>query len=796
MAPGRVRPAVGVLVVAALAGPAGAAGAEPAPDLPVRSVVPLRAVPFALADVRLLDGPFREAQLRNRDYLLSLDTARLLHTFRLSAGLPSAAQPLGGWEAPDVELRGHSLGHFLSASALTYAATGDAAVRARGEAVVEELARCQEASPRRGYRAGYLSAFPESFIDRVVARERVWAPWYTLHKIMAGLLDMHVLCGDRLALDVLARMAGWTRSRIDALAPEQRQRMLDTEFGGMGEVLANLYAVTGDPEHLRLARAFDHEAVFDPLARGEDRLDGLHANTQIPKMIAAAREYELTGEDRYRAIARFFWERVALHRSYVIGGHSDGEHFFPIAEFPHRLTPETAETCNTYNMLKLTRSLFGWEPSAAAMDFYERGLFNHILASQDPDRGMFVYLMSLKPGHFKTYSTPCDSFWCCVGTGMENHAKYGDTIYFHGADSLYVNLFIASQVEWREKGVTVRQETRFPESDTTGLTVRSRVQEAWTLRIRWPSWAERGFEVRLNGHPMKVTGEPGSYVAVARTWTDGDRVDVRMPMSLRTEALPGAPDTVAILYGPIVLAGALGRDGLAGLSEYAKDQTDLLFVPDPEVPVFVSDDSNVLDRVRPVEGKPLTFETHGLGRPRDVTLIPFYRLHHQRYTVYWERLTPAGFERQRADAVAADNRRLARERRTIDRVRPGDAASEQEHDLAGEHTSAGGVPGGAWREASPGGWFAWRMKMATGPTVLSCRFWGSDFRNRTFDILVDGERVATQRLENERPGEFLEVDYPIPEVLTRGKAAAVVRFQPREGQTAGGIFGCSTLQAE
>jgi DUF1680 family protein len=572
--------------------------------------------------------------------------------------------------------------------------------------------------------------------------------------------------------------------------------MLDTEFGGMGEVLANLYAVTGDPEHLRLARAFDHDAVFGPLAREEDRLDGLHANTQIPKMIAAAREYELTGEVRYRTIARFFWERVALHRSYVIGGHSDGEHFFPIAEFPHRLTPETAETCNTYNMLKLTRRLFGWEPSATTMDFYERGLFNHILASQDPIRGMFVYLMSLKPGHFKTYSTPNDSFWCCVGTGMENHAKYADTIYFQGADSLYVNLFIASELTWKDKGVTVRQETRFPESDTTRLIVRSRAPAAWTLQLRWPSWADHGFEVRVNGGPVEVNGRAGSYVRIERTWRDGDQVDVRIPMSLRMEALPEATDIVAILYGPIVLAGELGNEGLAGLSEYAKDQSDLLFVPDPEVPALVHDGANLLDRIRPVEGKPLTFETQGLGRPRDVTLIPFYRLHHERYTVYWKRLTSAGFERHRADVAADANRRLARERRTLDRVRPGDATSEQEHRLAGERTNAGGVPGGAWREAIPGGWFAWQMKVATGPTVLSCRYWGSDFRNRTFDILVDGEKVATQRLQNERPGEFLDFDYPIPEALTRGKGAVIVRFQPREDQTAGGVFGCTTLRAE
>jgi hypothetical protein len=292
-----------------------------------------------------------------------------------------------------------------------------------------------------------------------------------------------------------------------------------------------------------------------------------------------------------------------------------------------------------------------------------------------------------------------------------------------------------------------------------------------------------------------VAGEPGSYVPVARTWRDGDQVEVRLPMSLRTEALPGAPDTVAILYGPIVLAGELGSQGLAGLSQYAKDQSDLLFVPDPEVPVLVHDGKDVLDRVLPVPGRPLTFETKGLARPHDVRLIPFYRLHHERYTVYWKRLTSVGFERYRADAAAVEARSRERERRTVDRVRPGDA-SEREHGLSGERTSTGGVPGGAWREAASGGWFAWRMRAAPGPTILSCRYWGSDFRNRAFDILVDGEKVATQRLENERPGEFLDVDYEVPAALTQGKSEVTVRFQAREGQTAGGVFGCRTLEAE
>ena len=432
--------------------------------------IPLRAAPFDLADVRLGPGPFRDAMERDKSYLLRLDPDRLLHTFRLNVGLPSTAQPYGGWEAPTVELRGHTLGHYLTACALMYRSTGDPELKRRIDYIVGELARCQAASPKAGYHEGYLSAYPESFIDRVEKRQPVWAPWYTLHKIYAGLLDVYRLAGNAQALEVLTRAADWIAFRVDQLTPEQMEASLQMEFGGMNDVLASLYATTGNARHLALARAFDHDAVFDPLARGEDALDGLHANTQIPKVIGAAREYEVTGETRYRDIARFFWDRVALHRSYAIGGHSDRESFFPVTDFRRHLSGETAETCNTYNMLKLTRRLFAWEPDAREMDFYERGLYNHILASQEPGRGMFVYLMALEAGRFKTYSTAEDSFWCCVGTGMENHAQYGEAIFAHGTDDLFVNLFIGAEVDWKAKGVTLRQETAFPDEDGTRLT--------------------------------------------------------------------------------------------------------------------------------------------------------------------------------------------------------------------------------------------------------------------------------------------------------------------------------------
>ncbi|MGA2175038.1 MAG: beta-L-arabinofuranosidase domain-containing protein [Verrucomicrobiota bacterium] len=605
-----------------------------APIEKISPVIALKAEPFPLADVRLLDGPFRDAMLSDKTYLLSLDADRLLHNFRVTAGLPSSAEPLGGWEQTNCELRGHSVGHYLSACALMYASTGDAELKKRTGYIVAELAKCQEAMPAQGFNKGFLSAYPESLFDRVDRAQRVWAPYYTLHKIMAGLLDTHQYCGNSQALDVLTRMADWLKFRVDRLSAEEMQRALGNEHGGMNEVLANLYAVTGNPDHLKLAQAFNHEKVFAPLAAGEDKLDGLHANTQIPKITGAARQYELTGDKRFHDIAEFFWQRVASSRSYVIGGDSDREHFFPTNDFSRHLSPATAETCNTYNMLKLTRHLFEWESSATLMDFYERGLYNQILASQDPESGMMTYFVPLQTGRFKTYSTPLQSFWCCVGTGMENHAKYGDTIYFHGADALYVNLFIPSELHWAEKGVTVRQETRFPEQEMTTLTFDCASPAKFALHIRRPAWAGE-IMVRVNGRKQKLASGPESYLTIERVWGQHDKVEVRLPMRLRLETLPGDARHIAFLYGPVVLAGELGVEGLPPQGQQARDQLDFARLPLPEAPVLSGTPDAALARAKAVKGKPLTFQLK-TAEGREIRLVPFYQLHHERYAVYWK----------------------------------------------------------------------------------------------------------------------------------------------------------------
>jgi DUF1680 family protein len=781
------------LIVVALVTASSGAMRQESSKIKVPDKVPPKAYPFDLQDVRLLDGPFHDAMLRDQKYLLELDPDRLLHNFRVTAGLPSSAQPLGGWEDPKGELRGHAVGHYLSACAMMYAATGDARFKDKAGYIVAELAKVQQAMPSKGYNPGFLSAYPEEFFDRVDKRIRVWAPYYTLHKIMAGLLDMYLYCDNRQALEVVCKMADWVRFRVDRLTDEQQQAALDTEHGGMNEVLANLYAVTGNPEYLRIAARFNHKRLFDQWAAGEDKLDGLHGNTQFPKVIGAVREYELTGEKRYYDIATFFWNRVALHRSFVIGGNTDGESFFPINQFSKHLGASSTETCNTYNMLKLTRLLFSLEPSAEKMDFYERGLYNHILASQDPATGMMCYYVPLRPGAFKTYSTPNESFWCCVGTGMENHAKYGDTIYFHDDRSLYVNLFIPSELRWKDKGLVVRQGTRFPEEDTITLTFQCQQPVRLALQVRRPSWTQTGMTLMINGSKQNVTASPGSYVAVERQWKNGDTVQVRLPMSLHLEAMPDDPKVVALLYGPIVLAGDLGKEGLENARRYGPSAPQLGRVPSIAVPAFVGDVKDLLTKVKPVPGAPLNFRTNGIGQPRDVQLIPFYKASDDRYTVYWKVYSPAEWKKRKADVAAAESRRQEIERLTVDAVNVSSEQSERDHDFQGERASQGYFEGKRTREARNGS-FTYRLKVLPDkPMTLVCTYVGSEGRRRAFDVLVEGEKIGTQTLEI-HPTELFDVEYKLPEQLTRGKQRITVKFQALPDSTAGSVIDVRVIQ--
>lgn len=764
------------------------AGDQPRPAGPkVQEKAPPALQEFDLRDVKLLDGPFRAAMLRDQKYLLSLEPDRLLHTFRLNAGLPSPSTPYGGWESPEVELRGHTLGHYLSALSLMHRATGEERFASRAASIVSALAEVQAAMTARGSGDGYLSAFPEEFFDRLEKGQKVWAPYYTIHKIMAGLLDVHLLCGNDEALRVVSKMAGWVGSRMRALDEGRRQKVLDTEFGGMNEVLASIYAVTGDARHLETARMFDDRALFGPLSRQVDPLDGLHGNTQIPKVIGAVREFEMTGERRYMDIARFFWRRVALHRSFVIGGNTDDERFFPVEHFSRHLGETTAETCNTYNVLKLTRALFRHDPSGAMMDFYERGLFNHVLASEDPSSGMMCYYVALKPGAFKTYNTPEDSFWCCTGTGMESHAKYADTIYFHDGASLYLNLFVPSEVEWKDKHLVVRQETKFPESGATELLFQTgaRLPVRAGLKVRYPAWAVKGLSVLVNGEAQELEAEPGSYVHVERDWRGGDRVRVEFPMSLRTEALPGSPGTVAVLFGPIVLAGDLGAGDLSSVERFGVYAPAMGKLETPVVPSFVGNAETLLNAIRPVAGaRPLTFEVPTGAAP--IILAPFYRTFEPRYTVYWNLYSPAEWAARREERTAIGERRADIQRRTLDAVTTDDTASEEEHGYEGEGTREGWLEGVKYREAS-GGWMSYRLAVSFEPMSLVCTYRGELNDPREFDILVDGEKLVTESLGYE-PHPTFDREYPLPEEMVLGKELITVRFEAAPGETTGGVF--------
>ncbi|HEU4931863.1 MAG TPA: glycoside hydrolase family 127 protein, partial [Pyrinomonadaceae bacterium] len=476
----------------------------------MRDRVQREAEEFRLEDVRLLDGPFKHAMLKDAEYLLRLDPDRLLSGFRKEAGLKSKAETYGGWES--MTIAGHSLGHYLSACALMFAATGDTRFRERVNYMVAELDECQRANGN-----GYVAAIPngKKIFQEVSAGDiRVkpfdlnggWVPWYTLHKLFAGLLDAHRYLPSKQALGIAVKLADWADTTVAKLTEEQFQRMLGCEHGGMNEVLAELYGRTGNEKYLQLSRRFHHKAVLEPLASREDRLQGLHANTQIPKLIGLARRYELTLDAGDKTAAEFFWQRVVHHHSYVNGGNSDGERFGPPDKLSDRLSPNTSETCNTYNMLKLTRHLFEWNASAEYADYYERALYNHILASQDPNDGMVCYYVPMKAGSKKLYSKPFDDFWCCVGTGMENHAKYGEAIYFHNHDTLWVNLFSPSELNWREKGLSLRQETLYPEGDKVNFTVKAQRPTNFSMRLRYPGWANN-VSVAVNGRPETVAAK-------------------------------------------------------------------------------------------------------------------------------------------------------------------------------------------------------------------------------------------------------------------------------------------------
>ncbi|MBP8130799.1 MAG: glycoside hydrolase family 127 protein [Candidatus Hydrogenedentes bacterium] len=725
---------------------------------------PLNLMPFDLTAVRLLDGPCNTALEANRAYLHALDPERLLYAFRVNAGLPAPCEPPGGWEKPDCEVRGHFAGHYLSACALMYAAAGDAALKARADYLVAEFAKCQAALGGE-----YLSAFPENFWDRLESMEKPpWAPYYTIHKIMAGLYDAHMLCGNAQALDVLKGMAAYFKKRRDRLTLRAWDRVLEVEFGGMAEVLYNLYALTGNADHRDLAHAFDRAAFLGPLALEHDNLSGIHANTHIPEVVGAARRYELLGDARYRLITEFFWDCVVNHRTYATGGTSNSEFWGDPDQLAGTLSASNQESCTSYNMLRVTRHLIRWTADPKYADFYMRAFYNSILGTQRAADGMLAYFTPLACGHKRVFGTPDDAFWCCYGTGVESFAKLADSVYFHDGDGLYVHLFIPSEVVWKEQGLRLEQQTRFPDEEHITFTLHLDKDRTFTLNVLQPWWARQGAAVAVNGEPQAIEPRPSTYLALRREWHDGDVLLVTMPMALHAEPMPDDAEKVAVMYGPIVLAGLTSED------TWVQGQALR-----PE------------EWLEPVAGRPATFRT--VGQETDITFVPLNRVVEESYGVYFI-VTPEGSPRHRQLSAEREARRVLAAR-TVDRVAPNDAELERAHNLQGEKTGSGPHMGRNWRHATDGGWFSWDLRvLPDAPMTLHCVYWGDDAPPRSFQVQVDGTPVADVSLNHNAPGKFLDAEYPLPEALTQGKNKITVRFQAGPGNFAGGVFECAILK--
>jgi DUF1680 family protein len=596
---------------------------------------------FGLADVRLGPGPFLHAQKLDEKYLLELEPDRMLANFRKNAGLEPKAPVYGGWESVEpwiwIRCHGHTAGHYLTAAACMFESTGDARFAQRVDYIVAELAECQA---RTG---GWLTAFPDGvapLTDSLAGKEFAGVPWYTTHKVLAGLRDAHLHRGSKPALDVLVKFADWIDRACRDVPDDRFQKMLDREHGGMNEVLADVYTLTRDARYAHLAQKFSHQAILKPLAAAEDKLDGLHANTQIPKVIGFSRIAETMSGigGSYDAAARYFWKTVTRERSFATGGHGDGEHFFPKNEFAKHLhSGKTMETCCTHNMLRLTRSLHARDPQAEYFDYFERALFNGILASQDPLTGMNTYFQSTRPGYVRLYHQPFDAFWCCTGSGIENHARYGESIYSHDADALHVNLFLASTLTWRERGLTVTQETSFPDRETVTLRFDGKAQKDLKLRIRHPTWCAE-MKTEWKGKNVAISRRPGSYFEVPVTRIRrGDTLRITLPMKLHAEPLPNAPAHVALAYGPIVLAGRMGTEGLTPGSQLIINERESgnMLQADVKIPRWTKPLDQLVANTARTSADKLEFRTAGFEGGATVELLPWFRLTHERYNLYW-----------------------------------------------------------------------------------------------------------------------------------------------------------------
>lgn len=756
-------------------------------------VAPGRAEPFPLSAVRLSPSIWLEAVEANQRYLHSLEPDRLLHNFRVHARLPPKGEVYGGWESDTIA--GHTLGHYLTALCLMHAQTGDTVSRERAHYIVDELAACQAAGGD-GYVSGFTRKAPDGTIEdgKVIFAEIAagdirearfyingsWAPFYTWHKLFSGLLAANEHLGSAQALSVASGLAGWIDTALAPLSLEQMQRVLDTEHGGMNDVLAELSVRTGDPRWLALAQRFNHAKVLDPLMQGRDDLTYLHANTQIPKVIGLSVQHDAQPRDGADPAklngARYFWDTVTQARSYVIGGNSDREYFQEPNSLSLYVTEQTCESCNTYNMLKLTRRLYAGRADAAYFDYFERAHLNHIMAHQRPRDGAFVYMTPLISGGARAFSTPTGEFWCCVGSGMESHAKHGESVWWRDDQGLIVNLFIPSELSWAERGAKVALEGEFPYGSGVGIRFNALERPGrFKLRVRAPFWAG-AITASVNGRAVEPARD-GGYLVFDRRWRAGDLLTVDLPMSLRIEPTPDDPDLIALLHGPLVLGADLGP------SETPWTGT---------APALLS--SDVLTGIERVNAHTARYRTVGIGRPGDFELSPFYALWDRRTAVYFRRFTPAQWDAAQMAEAAERARRADLEARSVDSIVLGNLEDEAAHGLTSEISYDVSYRFRPGRDARTEGFFAFDLKVDDRPLTLQATYWGGE-RDRLFHIEIDGTRIATQRLHGEARGRFIEVDYPIPLELTRGKDKVRVKFVPETGHTAGPAFGVRVFHA-
>lgn len=758
--------------------------------------------PLPLTAVRLTGGPLKHAQDLDAKYLLALEPDRMLAFYRKLAGLEPRAAGYVGWDNEGRQLTGHIAGHYLSAVSLMFAATGNVAFKQRADYLVSELKLVQDqhgdgfAGALQGVKAAFAEVSKGNIRSANFDLNGLWSPWYTLHKTYAGLRDAYRHTGNQTALDIEVKFAAWAESYLAPMDDATVQRMLATEFGGMNEMMADLYADTGDGRWLKLSHKFDHKAVMDPLKNGQDPLSSLHGNTQVPKAIGVAARYAYAGDRGDEAAARTFWDRVVNHHTFATGGHGKDEYFREPDMLGNITEGRTAETCNVYNMLKLTRKLFALQPDIRYAEFHERALFNHILGSIDSEDGSTCYMVPVGSGVRREYADMQRSFTCCVGTGMESHALHGLGLYYESGDKLFVNLYAPSTAQWEAAGVKFEMTTGFPERDTASMQFDVRAPREFTLALRRPSWAGSGFSVRVNGQSLSSLPDAGSYVEIKRTWKTGDEVTLTMPKTLRLERLADNPKKGVVMWGPLVLAGDLGP---APRRREDGDGDGVRSAP-PEPPSIVTT-SPVTELMKPVTGKPGAFLAAGIARTpsgasaTDVEFRPFYGVHRRVYAAYWDVLTPMEFAAKVAEIDAERQRQTALTAATIVAIATIEPATEKPFNPRGEESTIVRTDSRSGRRSAR--WFSYDLPIeGANPVTLVVTYNSDNRRARTFDILVDGTRVGNGVMPQSSVAKFYDMHYRVPALLTTGRKTITVRFVATEGNEIAPVFAIRTIRAE